>query len=278
MKIPFDKYSAIDAVNWSTLKELRRSPLHYRHRLDNPRADSSRLALGRAAHTAVFEPDRFMLEYACFKGPIRRGKKWDAFKEQHRDETILKVDEYQTCLAMRDAVRKNPWAATYLENGLPEHSIQWTDPETQLPCKARLDWWNEDRAVLVDLKTTNDVGADRFAATCARMAYHCQLAFYADGLRALIEKAVSTIIVAVEAQPPHDVAVYRLDEDAIYAGWEEVQGLLWKAKECRQSKRWPGRYQEEQVLRLPRWTFNDDDETDATGLDLEWSPATNNGG
>src|SRR5579872_4150227 len=123
----FAEYSAIDAVNWSTLKNLRRSPLHYQHALRSPRKDTPRLAIGRAGHTAVFEPDRFMLEYACYKGKIRRGKKWDDFKAAHEHETILKMDEYKLCLAIRDSVRAHPLAAEYLKNGIAEHSIAWTD-------------------------------------------------------------------------------------------------------------------------------------------------------
>lgn len=272
--IPFSDYLQIDAVNWSTLKELRRSPLHYRHRLENQRKDSPRLALGRAAHTAVFEPDRFMLEYACFKGPIRRGKKWDVFKESHAGETILKVDEYGLCLAMRDAVRRNPLAASYLERGAAEQSIRWTDPKTGLACKGRLDWVSDSRPALVDLKTTGDIEANRFGSWAARLGYHIQLAWYSDGLMYASGKRPPVVVIAVEAGPPHDVAVYRFDEDALYAGAEEYAALLRKVAECRMSGEWPGRYAEEQVLRLPRWMMDDEGDT---ALEDEISFGSSNG-
>src|SRR5690348_16033746 len=154
--LQFADYSKVQAVNWSTLKELRRSPRHYRYRLDNERDDSPRLALGRAAHTAIFEPDRFMVEYACFKGERRAGKTWEAFKAAHESETILKLPEYQLCLAMRDAVRAHPVAARYLASGRAEQTVTWTDPKTQIPCKARLDWIADEAGAVVDLKTTDD--------------------------------------------------------------------------------------------------------------------------
>ena len=52
----FESYQKLSAVNWSTLKNMKRSPLHYKHGLENSRPDTPRLAVGRAVHTAVFEP------------------------------------------------------------------------------------------------------------------------------------------------------------------------------------------------------------------------------
>jgi hypothetical protein len=269
----FDDYAKIDAVNWSTLKELRRSPKHYRYRLENPREDRPAFARGRAAHTAVFEPRRFLRDYALFEDGIRRGKKWEAFKEQHAHQTILKPDEYDTCLAIADAVKATPIAASYLERGEPEKSIQWTDADTGLACKGRLDWWNADRGVLLDLKTASDVSDYRFGSIAARLGYHCQLAFYAEGLRANTGRTPAVVIVAVEADAPHDVAVYRIDEDALYAGWEEVRGLLDKVAICRASNRWPGRYEEEQVLRLPSWVWPDEEADTALDGEISFNSA-----
>jgi len=263
-KVPFDEYTKIEAVNWSTLKELRKSPKHYRHRLQVEREDTPRLAIGRAAHTAVFEPDRFLVEYACYKGKIRRGKKWDAFKAANEGTTILKLDEYQRCLAIRDAVRSHPVAAKYLERGKAEQTIQWKHSTTGMMCKGRVDWIGD---ALVDLKTTADIDTNKFSSVSARMGYHLQLAFYRDGLASITGRELPVVMIAVEANAPHDVAVYRLDEDAMYAGQEEVNSLMETLLVCRQVDKWQGRYPDEQLLRLPTW-LTGSDEDDTTGLDL----------
>ena len=263
----FDAYTKIEAVNWSTLKEMRRSPLHYKHRLTTPREDTPSLALGRATHTAVFEPDRFALEYAVFKGERRAGKEWEAFKESHKGETILKLDEYMRCLAIRDAVRANPVAADYLAEGIAEQTIRWNDKETGIACKGRYDWYSRKKTTLVDLKTTKDIDQRRFAQTAARFGYHSQLAFYADGLSYHAGRDVDVVIIAVEYDAPYDVAVFHLDLDVLWAGREEYQELLRRVAGCRQLGRWPGKYTERQSLELPRWVFGDDDETaDDLGL------------
>jgi exodeoxyribonuclease VIII len=261
----FQAYQAIDAVNWTTLKEMGRSPKHYRHRLETPREDTPALAMGRAAHTAVFEPDRFILDYAVFTGPRRAGKEWDAFAAANEGRTILKTEEYQRCLAIRDAVRAHPVAARYLASGMAEHTVRWTDEETGLACKGRADWVAPMLRALVDLKTTGDVNDRIFGHTAARLGYPGQLAFYYDGLRLSGMDLEKVIIIAVESGAPHDVAVFRVDEDVLYTGREQYRGYLRRVAGCRKLGAWPGRYAEEQSLELPPWAR--DDEEDAPDFD-----------
>ncbi len=271
MQIDRTAYDQIDAVNWSKLKEARRSLLHYKHRTEHEREDSTRLALGRATHTAVFEPDRFLLDYALFSGPIRRGKEWDACCAANKGKTILKADEYETCLAMRDAVRGHAEAGPALAPpGEAEKTIVWVDALTGLRCKARIDWWRP--GLVCDLKTTTDVDREEFSAIVHRMGYHGQAAFYRAGLAALDLDCPPFTFIAVEAAAPHDVAVFELDDDALYAGERLVSDLLGLVATARISGRWPGRYPQRTKLTLPPWARMDGDaggaenDLDALGL------------
>lgn len=262
----YEEYEKIDAVNFTRLKEARKSPKHYKHRCEHPREDTTRLALGRAAHTAVFEPDRFPLDYAVFRGARRAGKAWDEFESANKGRTILKADEYAICLGIRDAVRANPAAAKWLKAGKAEHAITWTDAETGLPCKARLDWLGIGSEL--DLKTTATVDPRWFANTAARMAWHIQQAFYLDGLAAHGLNTEGRLI-AVEAEPPHDCTVFLCDENVLYAAREEMRELLRKVADCKAAAKWPGRCDEaggETILELPRWCFPEDDDVSGLGL------------
>jgi hypothetical protein len=268
----FGEYRKIDAVNWSTLKEARRSLKHYRHRLTEEREDTPRLAMGRATHTAVFESDRFMLDYALFTGARRAGKDWDECCRANKGKTILKSEEYATCLAMRDAVRAHPVAGPALTPpGEAEKTLTWTDERTGIACKARLDWWRP--GLLADLKTTADVDVERFGATSYRMGYHGQMAFYRAGLAANGLDAPPPWIIAVEAAAPHDVAVLELDDDALYAGERMVAELLSLVAAGRFSNLWPGRYPEKRPLSLPRWAAVEDDVGDLLGITVEGETA-----
>lgn len=251
----WDDYCAVDAVNWSTLKHMRLSAKHYRYRLQNPIPDTARLILGRAVHTAVLEPDQFPLQYVVFDGSRRAGKAFDEFAEVNEGRTILKRDEYDTALAIRDAVRNHPTAGELLY-GQSEVTVEWTDADTGICCKGRIDHVNLDGA-LVDLKSTKSVDMHEFERTSAQMLYHAQLAFYRRGLGT----EHNPRIIAVEAEPPHDVVVYRLTDDALLEGDALVSELLHKLANCRQSDKWPGRFSGEQDLTLPPWMFTDTNDT-----------------
>jgi hypothetical protein len=270
----FADYLKLDAVNWTTLKAMRRSPKHYRYVAAHPAEYTPAMMLGRAVHTAVLEPDRFPLDYAVWDGARRQGNAWEAFKIANAKRTILRADEYALCLAIRDAVRAHPVAKHLLEVGEAEKTITWTDPDTKLKCKGRLDWLNG--IGLCDLKTTVDLDPFRFGAQVARLGHHCQLAFYRRGLHAN-GLDVPVKILAVEKEPPYDTAVFALDEETLYAGDEEVTELLRRVAECRKTNTWPGRFGEgEAPLALPGWAFGNFGD-DVTGLGLTFAAEASDG-
>lgn len=267
--VAFPDYAAIEAVNWSTLKEVQRSPLHFAHRVDNPREDTSRLAFGRAVHTAVLEPDRFPLEYVVWDGARRAGAEWSAFALANANRTILRRDEYETALAVRDAVMGHKEAGRLLRRrGVAEQTITWTDKATGLACKARPDWMTG--RTLTDLKTTGDVDAFAFGRVAARLCYHGQLGFYRMAARQVKRGKWAVRIIAVEADAPHDVAVFKVPDDVLDLGEELAHDLLREVAECRDTGDWPGKYPGLQTLRMPEWIYGSD--SDIAGVGLELAP------
>jgi hypothetical protein len=264
-KISHEEYSQIDGINWSTLKYADESALSYLWHLENPPAETPAMVLGRATHTAVLESDRLLHEYVIFEGD-RRGNDWKAFKEMHRDKTILRPEEYDTAIRIRDAVHGHKVAKKLLAKGLAECTLRWVDPPTGLACKARLDWL--DSRTLVDLKTTRNLGARDFGRSAGGMGYHGQLAFINMGL-ATFKRKVKTYLIAVENDEPHDVGVFTVSEDDLWAGEQLVRRCLDLVAECRRTKKWPGRYPAAVPLELPTWYFpKDEDELSLADLGL----------
>ena len=69
-----EEYEAIDAVNWSTLKVLGKSPAHYLQRMAGEESeDTEARQRGRVLHMAVFEPERFARSVVVYPD-ARRGK------------------------------------------------------------------------------------------------------------------------------------------------------------------------------------------------------------
>jgi hypothetical protein len=139
----------------------------------------------------------------------------------------------------------------------------WVDSETNLSCKARLDWLTPN--ILLDLKSTADLDANRFRSAVARYQYHCQLAFYSMGLIAL-GYARPVKLLAVEKTPPYDVGVFDITEDMLAVGEDQVRHLLRQLIECLRKDEWPGRFPEEAELWLPSWALPA--ESDLTDLDI----------
>jgi hypothetical protein len=265
LSMTFDGYQNIAGLNYSTLKHLRVSPLHFKHNREQPPQDRTAFMLGRASHGAILEPDRFPLDFAVYPGARRAGNDWDAFKEAHRGQTIIKAEEYAEALAIRDAVRGHRVANKLLSGGEAERTLIWTDAASGLVCKGRIDYLRADG--FVDVKRTAQLDPRRFQRTAYDLGYHLQAAWYRRGIAALrgIEHRcdVTAWVVAVEASLPHDVAPFRYDPGALATADEEIDGLLATLVECERKKRWPGRYEGEAVLELPGWAY-DTDEGDVT--------------
>lgn len=272
-RVPAADYFAREALSISRLKELRRSPLHYRHAMANPK-ESPAMALGTAAHCATLEPERFGRDYAVWSRRTdagrmapRSGKAWEAFVAECGGREVLTEDECSLALGMAAAVRSDPVAAKYLESGDPEVTLEWSLGERA--CKGRADWLTtqEDGPVIVGLKTARDCRHFAFATAAARLGYHLQWAYYFDGYQAITQRQARMVEIVVESAPPHAVVVYAITEDILAQGRDEYLRLLELLATCEARGEWPGPAETEQVLSLPSWVYGTDEDVGELGLE-----------
>ncbi len=261
-------YAESPGLNFSRLKALAVSPLHYRYGLEHERSDTSYMGLGRAVHCAVLEPDEYERRFAVYPGAVRRGKEWDAFQAANEGRDIIKADEFDKALSIAAAVRMNPHAALLLSSGVAEAPIHWTDAETGRQLKGVPDFVSDASVgAVLDLKAVSDLHPARFAAQAARMHWHTQLAMYLDGLHAIGRTSVTrAIIIAVETVPPYDVVPYLVGEDSLFRGQTVYRGWLKDLANCERLDQWPGRASAGglQELVLPAWAWPSEDDVDAT--------------
>lgn len=267
--VPRQHYDAIEAVNFSTLKHMARSPAHYNHALTAPHEDTDALVLGRAIHLAVFEPAKFKARYVRWEGGRRAGKEWDAFCSEFRTREILRDEDYRLCLDIAAAARKDEAAAKYLSGGRGEVTMVWdhvrpalgTFPEWSLRCKGRVDFLAQAGAI-TDLKSTRDASPIAFGRQCASLGYVTQAAWYVDGHEAATGKRLPFVVVAVEKAPPYAVGVYRVTDEQLELGRETYRAWLDQLRICREESRWPS-YGDgvEMDLLLPRWALPQDEDS-----------------
>lgn len=242
-------YDKINALNWSRLRLLEKSPTHFQLGFGD---DSSGFALGTAAHMAVLEPERFASEYEVTS--IRRDARTKAWQEAETDAvrrgvTLLIQSEYTKTVAIRDAVFANPRARELLTGGRPEVALTWK--LGQFDCKGRADYISP--SAIIDLKSTQCSAPKAFGYSVRKYGYLGQAAWYSDGCRLRTGKTRPFYFVAVESAPPHLVTVFRVTEAQLAEGREQYLELLGRLAYC-QSRNWWGGYTEspEIDLELPR--------------------------
>lgn len=236
----FDEYRGIRAVNWSSLKHMRKSPKHYRYEKMVEDMSTRAMDIGTAVHCAVLTPDRFAIELHVVDVGARTAKAYKDAVIANPTRLVILEHEHKATLRMRDAILNHEVASKYLSKGQAEVTLQWTDPETLMDCKGRADFLSDYMPALLDIKTTVDADKYKFGMVASRMGYLGQMAFYSRGLKANKRHVDERLLIAVESKPPHDVVVYEVTEDLLYFGDKQVSELMSQLHLCETHDHWAG--------------------------------------
>ena len=247
----FDDYAAIDAVNQSLLNQFRKTPKHAEHYMKTGGKSTKAMEFGWLVHLATFEPERFGSEIVTAPKLDKRTKKgkesWASFQEDHGDKTIVDAESFDKCSAISGAVHGHESAHELLTgDGRNELTVVWDDSEHGVLCKGRLDRATSANGwpVVVDLKTARDASPWGFQRSFHSYGYHVQGAHYLTGIEALYPTQPGNpyrryIIIAVESEPPHAVAVYDVDDEALEQGAKDREKYIRQYKTCMATNRWP---------------------------------------
>jgi len=257
--VPFDKYLAWDACDASFLRAMAHTPSYARWKRHHPQEDKACYAKGRLFHALTLEPDQvdreFIVKPATYTNDKGETKKWNGnatvckqWFAQHAHLTPINADTLAEAQAMADRVRALPQLAQFLDGADVELSVVWVDKGTGLTCKARFDAYRN--GIVLDLKSTSgSAGPFPWFAECQRHRYYLQAAQYIEGMIATgLAKGVPWFcFVACEAYPPHDVAVYDVQDDKDALSYDFLcygrlrrAMLLQQTARCLKDDDWPG--------------------------------------
>lgn len=266
-------YFSIDAVNASTLKLMRRTPMHARHESLDPRDETAAQRAGTMNHCAVLEPARFANTYIPplmdpdTEKPLPKRSnlqkaQWEQYRQDNSGKVIIEPADYKYAEDMQAAAWANPvWKEILTGEGHNEVVIIWIDPSTGLKCKARIDRLTTYKGwtVAADLKTTKDASPFWFARDCHTYGYHISAAHYLNGLEVLAPMERKHIILALEKKQPIGTATYQLTGTSLMQGMEECQKLIHLYAECEAKGEWPGYPVDVTPLELPAYAIKTDD-------------------
>lgn len=222
-----DEYHASPGVSNSMFKDFLppNAPALYagRHVFKTiPKKTSSAMEIGSQFHEYMLEAGRVIEipeDVLAIDGK-KAGKPWHAFRSENAGKTLLKASELVDFKGMRESLLAEPKARAILEGGETETNIRWTDDETGLLLRARLDKMHD--IVIADLKTTTSVHSEKFAVDTLRFGYHRQTVWYAEAVEELTGELLPFVFVAVEKSPPYSVQVIELGDTFTEIAKEQI--------------------------------------------------------
>ena len=245
-----------DIVSSSQLKELSKSPAHYKAALDAANKRTPALEFGDAAHTFILQPKEFERRFVAMPDNIKvkRGKEFEAFQVSNDGKTILSKDDIEALCGMADSIGKHKTAKALLnlDTGIPEMSCFFKESSTGLSCRIRPDFLPGGN-IIVDYKTTENAAPSEFQRSCAKYGYDIQAGFYCLGMELLTGVIHKFVFIAQEKKPPYEVAVYEASIDFIDTGRTKAISLLQLLAECRATGIYPGYPDEIQTIDMPSW-------------------------
>lgn len=263
-ELSIEDYHAADGISNSSLGLLAKNPLKFKS--PGPRKESDIFNVGSAAHKALLEGKDFWKDIAVAphsvlsKTGTRVGTAYTEWAEtKGKGRTILTQDQGDQVQNMVQSVLERPEHKTAQSiisypGAIFEQSIFYNDPENGCLCKVRPDIRIPTLKALIDIKTCIDASPDGFSKAIANFNYDRHAAIYLDVVSAHTGDCYKAFLfIAVEKEPPHSVAVYRLSQEAIEIGRQKYRWLLDLYAECKASDNWPSYPDEVCEISLPYW-------------------------
>jgi exodeoxyribonuclease VIII len=213
------------------------------------------MRFGSAFDTLLFDGVRgFDNQFAVMpKGMYKRGKKWEAFRDENWGKTFIKADEWDDIAAMVAVTRKHPIANALLTNGQSQVVAYWEHPELHEKCKGIVDFLNERHGVVVDVKTTTDARPDEWSKKIANYNYHWQAFMYLSGCRQLDPRYTEFVWIVIEKIRPFGVRLFRTNPQMLYLAERQITDLIKLYQECVEKDDWPCYPEDIQSAELPYW-------------------------
>lgn len=258
-----DEYDAIDALNWSTLKNMGESARYLKHLIDHPEEnqDKDSYRLGRAIHRRILEDDFdshyvIMQNFGDMRSSTNRATRDDWLNEQvDLGYEIITDAEYQAAVRASDAIMAHPEAMRLLEGTEREKTVTWD--ADGIKCKGRLDIIG---AGVTDLKMTRHRTIRQILNDAANYDYHAQVAWYHDGAvkAGLIDGKVLPMAIFVHVSLKSeftDVIILDMNQapETFLEGKSHYSGLLDFYRGCMSMDHWPGVATRPIPWTLPRW-------------------------
>lgn len=234
-KIQGDYYEC-NYLNFSKLKELFNSSLEAKLSTFKSRVtDTSSMALGRAFHTYILEPDVFKKEYFIYPKLNLRTKEGKETKlrieSENKDRILISKDDFNKMFHMKHSLNKNAFFQTLLnhKDTLKEFAICGVINGVKVKCK--IDLINPTLGFIGDLKTTMKADFKSINSTIYNSKYHLQLYFYKLIAEQFFKTKFNNLYIFAIDNKPNNYGLYgflnvKLDIGDFEESEEEILNLI----------------------------------------------------
>lgn len=250
-----EAYHKSVGLSCSGLKQLAKTPAHYRASRERDEDETDSQRVGTLTHMAILEPERFAREVIKIEG--HRGKtdvKAAIAEAESRGLYVCKPEEFDGAQRMADAIFKQQSAYKLMTGGKPEQSVRWRDKETGVLLKCRPDYLRAD-GVIVDVKTYDDLSDASVQRQIMKMRYHWQSSFYLAGVKEALgfdTKMFAHLFVDTKAFVARVVV---LDDASLEKAEFEMRPLIQKYAESLKADQWVGYPDEIATVSLPSYAW-----------------------
>jgi len=241
-----DTYHLLPGVSSTNTADIMVDPAAYLNGESafdkDPNADH--FVFGSMVHEALMFPDSFRDLYNVFPGKVRRGKKWEAFKDECSEAGLIAIPNQMMddCNRIIEMVGDVPEHDALFSSPFNNYELSgWiNEPESGILCKIRTDVLrllpsSPTVVDIVDIKTAPtaefeiDPGVSRytkgFKYSIRSYGYYRQQAFYNDMLENM-GYTVNSFRFFVIGKDLKGNALYTLGDEWIEEGREEYKDAL----------------------------------------------------
>lgn len=235
--MPYAEYRAHNALGSTDLKNILRSPAHFRHARLNQKTTKA-LDFGRAVHSYLLERDTFFSVFAVEpEGLLNKAKNpwkqdWDKFKKMCVDEGKQPItqDDWQGIKGIAQWIKTHKWASKIMS--LSRYEVSAFDGKL----KARADILAD--TFIADVKTCQDVRM--FERDVRKYHYDLQAAQYLDVCQAADGRYRKFVWIACESEAPYCIKLFEAKEGCLEKGKRKYQAALEIYERCVADNVWPG--------------------------------------
>lgn len=264
-------YHAHPALSASQMKKLLPPsvPAIFKHERDQGQQNKPVFNFGRAAHAELLGigSEMVVVQKVARDKTVQDAGDYDTKSAKEHAAEILAEGktpilrhEIQIIKDMVAAVRADRLASSLLapSDGTPEASMFWSDTETGVDLRGRIDFLRKPgasgRLLLPDYKTAQSADPREFASASARFGYPISAANYIDGLLELdYASDIEFLFVVQMKTAPYLVSVIGITVDDLKRGRDLKRKAIHTFKTCTERDEWPGWSSEVHYPDLPVW-------------------------